>query len=399
MEKTIRVLNISRSDLLHLKMERVCQALNDAMKFISQIRPRNSLQQKQTHQVDASGNHIEAHIQHRENHLQFNSAPPSLHQPSRPGGALGLPQSSLSSFNVSSSAGVHKVDAASTVNSYQYNLMRPAQQWAPQGNVAPSPRKGSAQIGFDPRALRMLLHPSGGVAQYNNLGTLQQTVASSRNIFNSLDYSINPIAQTPVSMPPLQNNQQEQAMKRQKMKQPAQQLMADKNKQQMLQKRTEDTKLRRFVGINQKWSPVLPPSSSPYAISPQNSQQSSSQLEHKDLSSKFPKSATPSLSSASPSALPSPLTPLTPMTPLTPSSIPADSAKSPLLEESSKLAKNPAATSQPPLQDTIRNQLATDVQRSNKSCLHREATFFGDKRSSQAKGDPLKRLVEVVSSI
>ncbi|KAH6779561.1 hypothetical protein C2S52_010798 [Perilla frutescens var. hirtella] len=399
-EKIIRLLNISKSELVHLKRERVYQLMNDAMKYISQTRPRNSLYAKQTHQVEASINHIEAaQIQQRENHLQFNSAPASLHQPLRagPGGALSLPQSS---FNVGSTAGVHKVDGSLTVNSYQYNnLMRPTQQWSPQGSVAPSHRKGGSQIGFDPRALRMLLHPSGGVSQYNNLGgTSQQTITSSRNIFNSLEYSVSPMAQQmPVSMPPLQNNQQDQAMKRQKMKQPVQQqqqqLMTDKNKQQILQKRNEDTKLRRFVGINQKWSPVIPPSSSPYTnISPQNSQQSSSQIELKDLSSKFPKSATPSLSSASPSALPSPLTP---MTPLTPSSMPADNVKSPLLDESGKLAKNPAVASQ----DTNRNQLATDTQRSTKSCLHRESIPSGDKQLSQAKGDPLKRLVEVVKSV
>ncbi|XP_057785653.1 mediator of RNA polymerase II transcription subunit 15a-like isoform X2 [Salvia miltiorrhiza] len=393
-EGTIRFLNISKSDLLHMKRDNVCQMVGEAVRYASQFQLRNPLYSKQTHQVEASGNHIEApQIQQRESHLHFNS----LHQPLiRPGGALSLTQSSMNSFNVSSSAGVHKVDASSSVNSYQYNMMRHTQPWAPQGSVAPSPRKGASQVGFDPRALRMLLHPSSGVSQYNNLGASQQTVTSSRNIFNSLDYSMSPMAQAPLTMPPLQNNQQDQAMKRQKMKQPVQQFMNEKNKQQILQKRNEDTKLRRFVGINQKWSPVLPPSSSPYAMSPQNSQQSSPQFELKELSSKFSKSATPSLSSASPSALPSPLTPLTP---LTPSSVPADCVKSPLLEEGSKLAKNPVAASQTPLQDTNRNQLATDTQRSMKSCLHRESASSGDKQSSKDKGDPLKRLIEVVKSV
>lgn len=369
--------------------------MNDVMKYLYRVRAGNSLYVKQTQEIEASGNHLEApQMQQRENYLQFNSTSASLHQSLRQGGALSLPQSSVNSFKVGSSAGVHKLDASPMVNSCQYNPMSSTQQWAPQGSVVPPPHKGS-QIGFDQRALRMLLHSSGGVAQHNNFGTSQQTVTSSRNIFNSLDYSVSPIAQTPISMSPPQNNQQDPAMKRQKMKQPVQQLVTEKNKQQMLQKRIEDTKLRRFVGFNQRWSPVLPSSSSPYNISPQNSQQSSSQLELKDLSSKFSKSATASLS-ASPSAIPSPLTPLTP---LTPSSVPTDSAKSPLFEESSKLPKTSAAPAQLPLQDKNRNQHATDTQRLMKSCLHKESTCSGDKQSSYAKGDPVKRLVEVVSSV
>ncbi|KAL1548780.1 mediator of RNA polymerase II transcription subunit 15a-like isoform X1 [Salvia divinorum] len=395
-EGKIRILNISKPDLLHMKRERISQMLNEIMRYVSQFQLRNPLYSKQTHHVEASGNHMEApQIQKRENQLHFNS----LHQPLiRPGGTPCLPQSSLSSLNVGSSAGVHKVDASSNVNSYQYNLMRPMQPWAPQGTVAPSARKGASQAAFDTRALRMLLHPASGVSQYNNLGASHhQPVTSSRNMFNSLDYSVSPMAQVPLTMPPLQNNQQDQAMKRQKMKQPLQQLMNEKNKQQMLQKRSEDTKLRRFVGFNQKWSPVLPPSSSPYAMSPQNSQQSSPQFEIKELSSKFSKSATPSLSSASPSALPSPLTP---MTPLTPSSVPADCVMSTLLEESSKLAKNPVAAAQSLLKDTNRNQLATaDTQRSMKSCLHRESLSSGAKQPLKAKGDPLKRLIEAVKSV
>ncbi|XP_042053628.1 mediator of RNA polymerase II transcription subunit 15a-like isoform X1 [Salvia splendens] len=394
-ERKIRLLNISKSDLLHMKRERITQMLNEVMRYVSQLQPRNPLYSKQTHHVEASGNHMEApQIQQRENQLHFNSLHQSL---IRPGGTPCLPQSSLSSLNAGSSAGVHKVDASSNVNSYQYNLIRPMQPWAPQGSVAPSARKGASQAAFDARALRMLLHPSSGVSQYNNLGASQhQPVTSTRNIFNSLDYSVSPMAQVPLTMPPLQNNQQDQAMKRQKMKQPLQQLMNEKNKPQMLQKRNEDTKLRRFVGFNQKWSSVLPPSSSPYAMSPQNSQQSSPQFEIKELSAKFSKSATPSLSSASPSALPSPLTP---MTPLTPSSVPADCVMSPLLEESSKLAKNPVAASQPPLQDTNCNQPVTDTQRSTKSCLHRESLSSGAKQPLKAKGDPLKRLIEVVKSV
>lgn len=350
---------MSKQELLLVKKEKVSQILHDAVRYVSQARMRTS--------------HTEApHIQQRENNLQFNNTQGSLQQPLRPG--------FLNSFNV----GMHKVEPSSNVNSYQYNnLMSPMNQW---GNVAPSPRNVGPQIsGFDSRDLRMLLHPSSGVSLYNNLNTRQNTVASSRNIFNSLDYSI---AQTPVSMPPLQNFQniqQDQGVKRQKMKQP------------VVQKRNEDTKLRRFVGINQKWSPVVQPSSSSYAMSPQNSQQSSTQIELKEFSSKFPKSATPSLSSASPSALPSPLTPmtpLTPLTPLTPSSMPVDSVKSPLLEESSRFIKIPAAASQPSLQENNCNQLSTDIQRSTKSCLHRES---GDKQSSKGKGDPFKRLVEVVS--
>ncbi|XP_042050349.1 mediator of RNA polymerase II transcription subunit 15a-like isoform X2 [Salvia splendens] len=394
-ERKIRLLNISKSDLLHMKRERITQMLNEVMRYVSQLQPRNPLYSKQTHHVEASGNHMEApQIQQRENPLHFNSLHQSL---IRPGGTPCLPQSSLSSLNVGSSAGVHKVDASSNVNSYQYNLIRPMQPWAPQGSVAPTARKGASQAAFDARALRMLLHPSSGVSQYNNLGASQhQPVTSTRNMFNSLDYSVSPMAQVPLTMPPLQNNQQDQAMKRQKMKQPLQQLINEKNKPQMLQKRIEDTKLRRFVGFNQKWSSVLPPSSSPYAMSPQNSQQSSPQFEIKELSSKFSKSATPSLSSASPSALPSPLTP---MTPLTPSSVPADCVMSPLLEESSKLAKNPVTASQPPLQDTNRNQLVTDTQRSTKSCLDRESLSSGAKQPLKAKGDPLKSLIEVVKSV
>ncbi|KAL0404768.1 UNVERIFIED_CONTAM: Mediator of RNA polymerase II transcription subunita [Sesamum radiatum] len=363
-EKTFKFLNMSRSDLLHWQKEKLYQAMNEVIKHFGRARAGNSLPVKQTQQVDASGNHLEAaaQMQQRESYPQFNSTPPNLHQSLRQGGALSLPATSVISF---------KVGSSSIGNSCQYSPMRLNQQWGQHGGMV-LPHK-SPQVSSDHRPLRMLLHPTDGVAQNNNLGT-QQTVASSRNVLNSLDYAVSAIAE--------QNKQQDQAIKRQKMKQPV---------PQMFQRRNEDTNLRRFVGFNQRWSPLPPSSSSPFAMSPQNSQQSSSQLELKELSSKLSRSATPSLS-ASPSApLPSPLTPLTP------SSVPADSMRSPLsLEESSKLPKISAAPSQLPSQETNQNQLVIDTQGLSKSCLQAESTCTGDQKS---EGDPFQRLVEVVKSI
>ncbi|KAK4404716.1 Mediator of RNA polymerase II transcription subunita [Sesamum angolense] len=363
-EKTFKFLNMSRSDLLHWQKEKLYQIMNDVIRHFGRGRAGNSLPVKQTQQVDASGNHLEAaaQMQQRESYLQFNSTPANLHQSLRQGGALSLPATSVNSF---------KVGSSSVGNSCQYSTMRLNQQWGQHGSTV-LPHK-STQVGSDHRPLRMLLHPTDGVAQNNNMGT-QQTVASSRNMLNSLDYAVSAIAE--------QNKQQDQAIKRQKMKQPV---------PQMFQRRNEDTNLRRFVGFNQRWSPLPPSSSSPFAMSPQNSQQSSSQLELKELSSKLSRSATPSLS-ASPSApLPSPLTPLTP------SSVPADSMRSPLsLEESSKLPKVSAAPSQLPSQETNQNQLVIDTQGLSKSSLQAESTCTGDQKS---EGDPFRRLVEVVCSV
>ncbi|KAL0359660.1 UNVERIFIED_CONTAM: Mediator of RNA polymerase II transcription subunita [Sesamum angustifolium] len=363
-EKTFKFLNMSRSDLLHWQKEKLYQIMNDVIRHFGRGRAGNSLPVKQTQQVDASGNHLEAaaQMQQRESYLQFNSTPANLHQSLRQGGALSLPATSVNSF---------KVGSSSVGNSCQYSPMRLNQQWGQHGSMV-LPHK-SPQVGSDNRPLRMLLHPTDGVAQNNNMGT-QQTVASSRNVLNSLDYAVSAIAE--------QNKQQDQAIKRQKMKQPV---------PQMFQRRNEDTNLRRFVGFNQRWSPLPPSSSSPFAMSPQNSQQSSSQIELKELSSKLSRSATPSLS-ASPSApLPSPLTPLTP------SSVPADSMRSPLsLEESSKLLKVSAAPSQLPSQETNQNQLVIDTQGLSKSSLQAESTCTGDQKS---EGDAFRRLVEVVKSI
>ncbi|KAL2232959.1 UNVERIFIED_CONTAM: Mediator of RNA polymerase II transcription subunit 15a, partial [Sesamum indicum] len=359
-EKIFKFLNMSRSDLLHWQKEKLYQMMNEIIKHFGRARAGNSLPMKQTQQVDASGNHLEAAgpMQQRESYLQFNSTPANLHQSLRQGGALSLPATSVNSFKVASS---------SIGNSCQYSPMRLNQQWGQHGSMV-LPHK-SPQVGSDHRPLRMLLHPTDGVAQNNNLGT-QQTVASSRNVLNSLDYAVSAIVE--------QNKQQDQAIKRQKMKQPV---------PQMFQRRNEDTNLRRFVGFNQRWSPIPPSSSSPFAMSPQNSQQSSSQLELKELSSKLSRSATPSLS-ASPSApLPSPLTPLTP------SSVPADSMRSPLsLDESSKLPKISAAPSPLPSQETNQNQLVIDTQGLSKSCLQAESTCTGDQKS---EGDAFQRLVEV----
>ncbi|KAL0383404.1 UNVERIFIED_CONTAM: Mediator of RNA polymerase II transcription subunita [Sesamum calycinum] len=363
-EKTFKFLNMSRSDLLHWQKEKLYQIMNDVIRHFGRGRAGNSLPVKQTQQVDASGNHLEAaaQMQQRESYLQFNSTPANLHQSLRQGGALSLPATSVNSF---------KVGSSSVGNSCQYSPMRLNQQWGQHGSMV-LPHK-SPQVGSDHRPLRMLLHPTDGVAQNNNMGT-QQTVASSRNVLNSLDYAVSAIAE--------QNKQQDQAIKRQKMKQPV---------PQMFQRRNEDTNLRRFVGFNQRWSPLPPSSSSPFAMSPQNSQQSSSQIELKELSSKLSRSATPSLS-ASPSApLPSPLTPLTP------SSVPADSMRSPFsLEESSKLPKVSAAPSQLPSQETNQNQLVIDTQGLSKSSLQAESTCTGDQKS---EGDAFRRLVEVVKSI
>lgn len=311
--------------------------MNTVISSMQNYRASNSAHTKQTPPVEPpSFTHSEgaSHQYHQPHQIQ------SLRQ----GGTLNLPQTSFNSFKIGSSIGLHKMDSTSMVNNAsQYNnTMR---QWAPQGS-----------------SLRMLLHSPNGISQHN---TSHQPLASSR-IFNSLDYS------TPISMPPLLNNQQDAGMKRQKMKQ---QMMSDKNKQQMMQKWS-----------GQRWSSVLPPSSSPYANFPQNSKQSSPLFELKDLSTKFLKSASPSLSALSPN-IPSPLTP---------SSNPADSAGSPLIEESSRIAKSTGTSPQLLLPDKIPTLgVSTDAQRLTKSCLHREST--GDKQSKHYKGDASKRLVEVVS--
>lgn len=334
-ERMISFLNTSASDLLPMGREKVYLLMNNVMKNVQHFKAGNSVQAKpvEPHSEPAS------HRFHQPHPIQ------SLRQ----GGPLNLPQTSFNSFKIGSSLGLHKVEPSSTMNNAShYNPMRPTHQWATQGNP-----------------FRMLLHNPVGVNTSS-----QQPVVSSRNIFNSFDYS----------MPPLQNNQQDPGIKRQKMKQ---QMMNEKNKQQMFQKWNEDAKLRVLGGgSGQRWNPVLPPSPSPYTISPQ---QSSSQFELKDISTKFFKSSIPSLPPSS-SALPSPLTP---------SSNPADSVSSPLIEESSKIAKSPGTSPQFVLPDKTPSQVSTDTQRLTKSCLHRES--IGDKQSKHYKGDASKRLVEVVS--
>lgn len=240
-----------------------------------------------------------------------------------------------------SSPNSYNVVSSPMMSSLQYSPVMSKQVWATQGNVVPSPK---SQVDFGERSLRKLLHPSNGVARCNNnnnLGASEQTVMM--NICNSLNNSVSPTAL------------------KHKMKQPVQQS-------------------RCSVGLNQK-------------SSPQNSQKSSSQLELKDSSSKLSKSETPSIS-ASVSALPSPLTPVTP------SSVPADSAKSPFsssLEESSKAATSFSAPTELPLQEG--DQLVTDTQGLLKACVNTESNCSSKKQSScSAKGDPAKRLVDVVCS-
>ncbi|KAK6124939.1 hypothetical protein DH2020_041321 [Rehmannia glutinosa] len=207
------------------------------------------------------------------------------------------------------------------------------------------------QTGFDQRALRMLLHPTSQHKNNNN----NPAVISSNDIFNQSDCSatVSFKAQSSVTVsPPLQNMQQnhEAAMKR--------------------QKRKEGTKLRRFVRSNQI---------SPCDISPQSSQQPNSQLQIKDLSSKFSKSATSS--SASPS-------------PLTPSSKAADCAKSPLCleEETSRFPKDSDA---PPLQDKSQNLIVTGTQLG----IMNSGENTESKQLSRGEGDPVKCLVDVVKSM
>ncbi|PIN25003.1 hypothetical protein CDL12_02265 [Handroanthus impetiginosus] len=347
-EKILKILNSSKPDLLQWRKDKAVQMMYNVVMSLREIRESNSVHLKKTQQVGASISHLEApQTQQRENSLQFNNISASLHQSLRQGVAL---------------------NPSSIVNSHQFSLMKstPQHQWTPQGSVVSSPHKVS-QICSDQRGLRMLLNPMDGSGQYDSLGTSQTTVTLPANIFNSSDYAVSPIAQPSVSVSP---------NKRQKMKQPVQQ-RTENNKQQMLQKRGEDMKLRRLVGFNQKGSPLPPPSSSsPYAASPQNSQQSSQQHEMKDLTSKLSKSATPSLSFSS-SALPSPLTPLTP------SSMPVDYTKSPS-----------AAPAQLPSQETSQHQFV------NEPCLHKESTYPpGDKQSPSDNGDAVKRLVEVVKSM
>ncbi|XP_051149888.1 uncharacterized protein LOC127264408 [Andrographis paniculata] len=238
-EKLYKFMNLSKNELLNYRKDKVFQMLDDAVKQCMQIRAMFS-NGKPAQQAESSNSQLEApQMQQRENYYQFNCPPATLQQQQqqqslRQTGALNLPESSVNS---------PKVDAPSMANAIQYgNTMRTAaQKWGSHGNMVPSPTQKS----FDQRSLRMLLHPpDSGTAQHMNMGTPhQQMIPSPRNVYSSLDYSVNPMAPAMIPVSP-QNKQQDHAMKRQKMKQPAQQLPPDKNKQQMLQKRNEDTNLR-----------------------------------------------------------------------------------------------------------------------------------------------------------
>ncbi|KAG8372174.1 hypothetical protein BUALT_Bualt12G0039000 [Buddleja alternifolia] len=294
-ETTLRVLNLSPSDLVKCRKERIYQTMNNMVRFFRDIKHKKSLpvNQPPPQQAEPSANHLQA---------------PQMQQ---------------------------------------------------RGQSYPN-----SQMGFDQNALRMLLHPTNnGVAQNNISGVQYQTINSSRNIFNSLEYSTNSTTRASSILASPHQNKQRDAMKRPKMKH-------ERNNPQMFQKRNEETNLREILGFNQKQ----------HVSSPQNSQNSSSQIEGvKDLSLRFWKSATPSLSTSPSIAFPSPLTPLTP------SSVPADCGKSPLcVEENSKITNISVPPEHLPLQDTE---------------LHTESQCPNGKQLSCANEDPVQRLVNVVKSI
>ncbi|KAL6525595.1 hypothetical protein OROHE_015902 [Orobanche hederae] len=228
-----------------------------------------------------------------------------------------------------------------------YNPTRPA--------VLQSNQKDVRQTGFDQRAFQMFLNQT----QPNSNKVLGQ---SSRD-------SVTNVSTTATLQNQLQQN--DQAVKRRKSKQHVE-------------------SPRRFAGLGQRWSPLTAA-----AVSPQNSQQSNSQMEMKDLSSlspasKFSKSGTVSVS-ASPCAFPAPLTPLTPC------SKPVDFARSPLSIDD-KSCRFPQNSADPPLPDTSRTLIVADAREVMRPAVNTESTEKAVP-SRDEEGDPVKRLVDAVTAM
>ncbi|KAL2501981.1 mediator of RNA polymerase II transcription subunit 15a-like [Forsythia ovata] len=425
--KIMQFLQISKTDLMHCPKENVYQLINEIVLNLKRCRTKNPVPLQHHQQPKASSNPSRTpSVQQNGNIFQFNqvnpfhnNTPTSVPQLLMQQGNINLRGSSMNQFHVGSSTGMQKSDPSSLMNSLQYSLMKSRQQYSPsraqQGMSLP--QKGS-QIGFEHRASGLLPRSSAGIAQHNTtLSTQQMGTSSLGNTFNNLDFAIMPLTQNPIVTASQHNRRQEQHLTMQKkLKHPMQQMLTERNKQQMVQKMNEDAKMAQFAGFNQRmlakphssgqhleqypWA-LLQSSSTPYRVaSPQSSQHSSTQLELKDLSSKLSRSTTTLLSTASPSAVPSPLTPVTP------SSVPTDQEKIPIcfnpisVEERNKVTKAPIEPSLLQSRGISEKEVPVSVTHElSKSPLLTESTCPVDYQQSHAKADPVQRLVEVVKSM
>ncbi|CAI9782886.1 unnamed protein product [Fraxinus pennsylvanica] len=424
--KIIKFLQMPKTELMQHRKEIVYQFIKEIVLYLKRIRIKNPLP-LQHHHLKASGNPSRTpSLLQKGNILQFNqvnplhnNVPTSVPQLLMQQSNLNLQGSSTNQFQVGSSTGMQKSDPSSLMNSFQHNPMKCRQQYSPsQAHQGMSlPHKGS-QIGFEHRASGLLPPSSVGISQHNTtLSTQQMGNSSPGNSFNNLDFTMRPLSQNPIVTVSPYNRQQDQHLTMQKkLKQPMQQMLTERNKQQMVQKMNEDAKMAQFAEFNQRmlvkhhslgqhleqypWATHQLSSTSYRVASPQSSQYSSTQIEMKDLSSKLSRSTTPFLSTASPSAVPSPLTPVTP------SSVPTDQEKIPIcsstlsVEERNKVTKAPIEPSLLQSRGISKNQVSVSVtQEFPMSPLLTESACPVDHQQSHAKADPVQRLVEVVNTM
>ncbi|XP_075508877.1 mediator of RNA polymerase II transcription subunit 15a-like [Primulina tabacum] len=374
-EKIIRFLQLSKMDLMmNYGKERVYSMINEVRAQLDRAIAKNHpLRQHPQQLVEMSGGMLKtSQMQQRPNFLQYKMSNQCLNS-TRKGMPPYLRQQGTNKFQIGPSIGLRKGDTSSITNSNTYNLMG----------------SGFHKGVVEQMARNMLLHPLSGATHSNDTTTLHQRVASSKNIFNSLDSSVSSITQKSISTSPQQHDQ---AMEIPNAKQPLQQPVTGKNKHQMVPKLNNGLKYGYISGFNQNQSS----SSSFHVGSPQNSQHSSTYIEPKDLSSTFSNSATQLLPTSSPPVVPSPLTPLTP------SSAPVDSEKSHSrmhslsLEERRRVHQIPAPLSQ--LKSTNQNQYLKETGLL-KSPLLAESTSPVVNQPSRSNEYPLRRLIEVVKSV
>ncbi|CAA2985753.1 Hypothetical predicted protein [Olea europaea subsp. europaea] len=416
----LQFLQLPKTKLMQSPKENVYKFINDIVLSLKWCRTKNLVALQHHQQLNASGNHSRTQsLQQKGNILQINrvnqfhnNTPTSVTQLLMQQGNLNSLGSSMSQFQFGSATGLQNSDSSLLMNTFQRSLMKSRQQYSPsqaqQGMSLPS------QIGFDSG----LLPPSAvGIPQHNTTFSTQQMLTSSPgNSFNNLDFTVRSLTQNPAVTASQHNRRQDQNLTVQKnLKQPMQQMLTERNKHQMVKKMNEETKMAQFAGFNQRmlvkhhssgqhleqYRPLLQLSSAPYqGASPQSSQHSSTQFELKDWSSKHSRSTTPLLSTASLSAVRSPLTPVTP------SSLPTNQEKilvcfSPLsIEEKNKVTQAPIELSLLQSQSISENQVPVSVsQELPKSPLLTESTCPVDYQQSRAKADPVQRLVEAVKSM
>ncbi|CAA2971159.1 Hypothetical predicted protein [Olea europaea subsp. europaea] len=419
--KIIKFLQMPKTELMQHRIEIVYQFIKEIVLYLKRIRTKNPVPLQHHQHLKASGNPSKtSSLLQKGNILQFNqvnpyhnNAPTSVPQLLMQQGNLNLQGSCTSQFQVGSSTGMQRSDPSPLLNSFQHSLMKSRQQYSPsQAQQGMSlPHKGS-QIGFEHEASGLLPPSSVGISQHNTTLSTQQMRNFPGNSFNNLDFTMRPLSQNPIITVSQYNNRQDQHLPMQKkLKQPMQQMLTERNKQQMVQKMNEDAKMAQFAELNQRmlgkhhslgqhleqypWSMLQP-----RVASPQSSQHSSTQIEMKDLSSKLSRSTIPLLSTASPSAVPSPLTPATP------SSVPTDQEKIPIrfsplsVEERNKVTQAPI---EPPLlqsQGISESQVPVSVTLEYpKSPLLTESTCPLDYQQSRGQADPVQRLVEVVNTM